>query len=49
MLPGFKTIHRLTHPNEKIERQLDQIQTQNRQIIDYLKVIAYYEGKRGKP
>ena len=49
MLPAIRqTIRRLTHPNDGIERRLDQIQSQNRQIIDHLKVSNYYAAKRDK-
>jgi hypothetical protein len=35
-------------PTEKLERQLEAIQAQNRQIIDYLRILAYYATKKAK-
>ena len=49
MLQACKqAIHRMLHPTERVERLLEQIQTQNRQIIDHLRIANYYANKRDK-
>ena len=35
-------------PNERLERLLEQMQSQNRQIIEQLKIANYYAAKRDK-